>query len=48
VVLALAGIEIQPEARIGLSIAPAASIGFDLLKECVRRFFHLVGIEGRK
>jgi len=35
VVLALAGIEIQPETRIGIPIASTASVGFDLLKECV-------------
>ncbi len=35
VVLALAGIEIQPETRTGTPIASTASVGFNLLKECV-------------
>ena len=48
VVLALAGIEIQPETRMGVSIASAAGVGFDLLKERVRRPRQFVGIEGRK
>ena len=35
VVLALAGIEFQPETRIGIPIANTPSIGVNLLKECV-------------
>ena len=48
VVLALAPSEIQPETRIGIPIASAASVGFNLFNECVRRLHYLVGIEGRK
>ncbi len=48
VVLALAGTKIQPKARIGIPIAGTASVGVDLLKECVRGPHQLVGIEGRK
>ena len=35
VVLALAGIEIQPETGIGIPIASTASVGVNLLKECI-------------
>ena len=48
VVLALARIEIQPETRIGIPVAGTAGVGVNLLKECIRRLYQLVGIEGRK
>ncbi len=48
VVLASAGIEIQPETRIGIPITSTASVGFNLLEEYVRRLYQLVGIERRK
>ncbi len=48
VVLALAGIEIQPKARIGISIASTVSVDVNLLKECIRCLYQLVGIEGGK
>ena len=35
VVFALAGIEIQPETRIGIPITSTASVGINLLKECI-------------
>ena len=35
VVLALAGIEIQPETGIGIPIASTASVGVNLLNECI-------------
>jgi hypothetical protein len=35
VLLALAGIEIQPETGIGIPIASTASVGVNLLKECI-------------
>ena len=35
VMLALAGIEIQPETGIGIPIASTASVGVNLLKECI-------------
>jgi len=35
VVLALAGIEIQPETGIGIPIASTASVGVNLLEECI-------------
>ena len=35
VMLALAGIEIQPETGIRLPIASTASVGVNLLKECI-------------
>ena len=35
VVLALAGIEIQPETGIGIPIASTASVGVNLLKESI-------------
>jgi len=35
VLLAFAGIEIQPKTGIGIPIASTASVGVDLLKECI-------------
>jgi hypothetical protein len=35
VVLALAGIEIQPETGIGIPIAGTVRVGVNLLKECI-------------
>ena len=48
VVLALARIEIQPETGIGIPVTDTAGVGVNLLKECIRRLYQLVGIKGWK